>query len=758
MPFTVYTHRQLPQLSDNWIKSRSDRTGYDKYEIAMTEGTRKRSIAKILTLSILTLGTYFIYLKCSRSGRADLANLKARKIIHYVKTSNFPSVPQKTQQTAQLTAFSRETAAPVVDSKNLTNKSINTHSNSLDTQSSEHLENLPSEPVTNPSKSSNNLKSKPVQPKSSKNEKEKQDVIDFLNYLDSFSEHHLMMAALRNDVLREHKISQALEVCPFDSSNVSNDVLEKFVTVLKQFQPQRLKDFEQKLNEKGLEIPISSWRKRNSLEAEVMSIQRLGVPTLDGKMLPADTQTVDCVVLKGLDGKRFGVKVVSEDEPNVMVLVVKKNGKKKEVCVNKDELAARLQLDPLYVAVNDGKLANFIEEQKTEQVLKNYQRIFDKQQKLNPSKALAPEILMKIVRIAFILRRNLAHGMQLSNEFEFRDIAERLKGREIVAAFRGEKLYLSDVGDIAKPDILGKGGEAIVIKVNSLSTKKNLVMKLFDGGGLLFNSPASSEAKILERLHEGYPIKSGNKGRVPGIQQPFHGIINLGSKTGILQREYAGSLRDAMGFIETNQQVEETKPTKHCLFATLNDKLESLYPLIYGLHYCYTAKGLIHGDIKPRNILYSIDPATNKINLYLADFGSALLCDPTKPSSVDYDKPWTMKYSLLADRNKREELGKMANSSLENWQKFIHHTHKWDMFSLGCVIADLLVPGEPYLDDTSMSSMLKREILEKGKVPKELCDLIESMLQKSPENRPSIDQVLSRFQEIMSQRQLSLAL
>src|SRR5262249_21620426 len=80
-------------ISKNWSEVVSDRMGYKKYETPMTPEQRSRILISIVALSILTLGIYFVYLKCSKMGQQELANLRKRSMCHYVKMAPTPPHP-----------------------------------------------------------------------------------------------------------------------------------------------------------------------------------------------------------------------------------------------------------------------------------------------------------------------------------------------------------------------------------------------------------------------------------------------------------------------------------------------------------------------------------------------------------------------------------------------------------------------------------------------------------------------------------------
>jgi hypothetical protein len=90
MPFTIKYHESLPINIDNWKLQNSEDSKYKKYESILEK--KSSIVAKITLLSIITFGIYFIVLSCLKTGKQDLANIKANREIHYV-ASNAVNIP-----------------------------------------------------------------------------------------------------------------------------------------------------------------------------------------------------------------------------------------------------------------------------------------------------------------------------------------------------------------------------------------------------------------------------------------------------------------------------------------------------------------------------------------------------------------------------------------------------------------------------------------------------------------------------------------
>lgn len=722
MPFTIRLHSKMPASHGDW-KSQdiTDRKGYAKYEEALASQERKFLIIKIITLSIFSLGFYYIYLKCTKSGKQELANLGNRKIIHYVKE---PAMPK-----AMSTLYVQK-------------------SNSV------------------PSKQEPSITSGPTHFKKEILRNTSADSISLFDSLDKL-EWPLIEENLRKDPHFGSKLSQIVEDFTFSDSIGSSRQLWKLIQLLKKFARfDLLEKLRNTMTTKGIFEPIDPLRNRNPLNAEIMHIQREAILSLDGKQLPADGEPVDCVVLQGIDGKRYGVKIVPDSvdiRDKFFVLVVKKNGIEKEVCVQPEEFAERLQLDPRSLG-QTRNLTKYVEEQNISLVLANYQRLFEKQQK-HHSEGLEPHLLMKVIKVAYLkLGKLKAYGERTSPALQIGlplsgimdeqldvDLKKALGERKIVVGFKGDKAFLRD---ITKRELIGKGGAGEVFKICSIASQKGKAMKTVTFG-------ANEEAKIVDKLHEGYSIQE--KGFVPGIVKPFHGVVNFGKKVnsttgseefGILDTLYVGDLESALGLHD--------KPE---VFKGMSEKLEAFYKVLVGLEHCVIKKGLLHQDIKPKNIFYRHNNNTGKIDLYLGDFGSAQLVDVNHSFNPADDKAFTPNFVPKADYWERYALATQlrAIDDPESREKYIQHCRRWDIFSLGCVLVKLLVPKQPYFKYESgpmhpIPDTFDRKVLVDANIPQEICDLIETMLQKDPSKRPSIETVREIYANALKKHGLSLSL
>lgn len=699
MPFTIHTHRSL-LLNQNWYKVQSDKKGFLKFEERSTPAISQIK-KKILTLSIFTFGFFYLYMKCSKNGRIDLTNIKNSRIVHYIQKNNSTNNLSKSTTQKTIKAFT-QTAQP------------------------------------DPSR------------------KGKIALDDLINFIDR-SENDARIAYDLTWITEKAKT--IIETCPFDSSSQSAKNFERVYELLSRFsQFGNLNDqLKNKYVQMGYELPIPSWQSRNPLDAEIVMVQREPTIISRDKVLPKDSLPVECVVLKGLNGKQFGIKVVSPDDTDAIVIVGQKNGQSKEVCVNKNEFAERLHLDPLMVSINGrGDLSKYITKENVIVVLSNYERILRKQSKFESS-PLQPQDLIRIVKSAFNNTPFRAEGLlghlikpEFNSDEEFKSL---LKQRTIIASFRGEKLFLCD---IKNKQIIASGGEAEIMKVQPLSSKKVRIVKFFKelvDFAIPLAHKALSEANLVQSLHKDHPL-----GKVPGIQKPFYGVSDIETiNSAIFMNEYDGNLREALGFVDTEEADSKT-PAEKGVFNSFEEKLLAFYQPLLGFQYCVNQKGLIHQDIKLRNFLYIKNPKTKKVEIYLADFGSASLLDPKKQTQNDYERPWTSKYVLYQDKEAKIELGKTIYNwpNIKKWQEYVRLCRSWDIFSLGIVLADIFAPGEEWMEIPGhpKPGTFKQKVLVDAGVPVKLANLIESMVQTDWQKRPTIDQVAETYTTVLKEKGL----
>lgn len=151
-----------------------------------------------------------------------------------------------------------------------------------------------------------------------------------------------------------------------------------------------------------------------------------------------------------------------------------------------------------------------------------------------------------------------------------------------------------------------------------------------------------------------------------------------------------------------------------------------LIQLLLGLRYLH-GMGLIHRDVKTKNILASrLIQGSNLLRVKLADFGIARL---------------TTRSNGLA----QTVIGTPYYSSPEIFSGDLYDC-KSDIWSLGCVIYELASGSRPFVSSDFRDLSLKVRQCTYAPLSKELPfglrDLVDSMLQPDPKNRPIPTQLL----------------
>ncbi len=193
----------------------------------------------------------------------------------------------------------------------------------------------------------------------------------------------------------------------------------------------------------------------------------------------------------------------------------------------------------------------------------------------------------------------------------------------------------------------------------------------------------------------------------------------------------AGTLQD---YVEGNYQGP-----------IIGDEREILYQVTQGLAYLHRID-IIHRDIKPSNILIFVpEDAGMKPQMKLGDFGLSKLM----MLNIRGEKNFSTSNNI---NNPKGTIGWMAPELYQSE----HWDSKVDIFPLGCVFAYTLTDGgkHPFGDDDHLRRqiriidqepiLLSSEDLKKSySNDDEAFELIQSLVEMNPENRPIADEVLN---------------
>ncbi len=164
-----------------------------------------------------------------------------------------------------------------------------------------------------------------------------------------------------------------------------------------------------------------------------------------------------------------------------------------------------------------------------------------------------------------------------------------------------------------------------------------------------------------------------------------------------------------------------------------SDTARRLLPVCDALAYAHR-KGVVHGDIKPHNILLDESGAA-----CLSDFGAAVL-----PDAAD-------------ERRVRRSGGSLAYMSPRQLDGAPAGTSD-DMYGLGCVIYELLCGFPPFAPDISEEAIRSGELAPPAapegqpKLPGDLAELVTAMLARDEATRPvTMQAVRSALEEILAE-------
>ena len=153
------------------------------------------------------------------------------------------------------------------------------------------------------------------------------------------------------------------------------------------------------------------------------------------------------------------------------------------------------------------------------------------------------------------------------------------------------------------------------------------------------------------------------------------------------------------------------------------------------------AKGIVHRDLKPSNIMIIPDPEmADGERVKLLDFGVAKFLDGQPGLGSDH--------SSLTNADSR--LGTPLFMSPEQCRNSSEVTDRADIYSLGVICYWLLSGVHPFKGATDMA-IIMQHLTATAKplaelcpsTPRPICELVESMLAKTPSERPSAREVIN---------------
>lgn len=245
--------------------------------------------------------------------------------------------------------------------------------------------------------------------------------------------------------------------------------------------------------------------------------------------------------------------------------------------------------------------------------------------------------------------------------------------------------------------LLAKGGMAAIYLAEQASLQRQVVLK--------FLNPKLDDSIRKRFIDEGRIIAS--------LEHP-----NIITVFDVVSTQKYNFL--AMEFLEGGDLEQQLK-TGLGTYAALQiiSKISDALHLIH-------KQGIIHGDIKPANVLFRKNGCP-----LITDFGISHQCEPKK--EVD---------SGMGDLYASPTY---ASPELIQGKPFDYRT---DMYSLGIMMYEMLVGEKPFLGETEMeviANSIQDPIPELPDSLKEFQPLMESLLAKKPEYRLSDTKLVTRF-------------
>jgi len=148
------------------------------------------------------------------------------------------------------------------------------------------------------------------------------------------------------------------------------------------------------------------------------------------------------------------------------------------------------------------------------------------------------------------------------------------------------------------------------------------------------------------------------------------------------------------------------------------------------------AKGIVHRDLKPENVFVQAEPPDTA---KLVDFGIAKLAGDFRAGQVHQTRSGAM-------------MGTPLYMSPEQCRDSANIDHRTDLYSLGCVMFEMLTGRPPFVHDAlgdlvvaHMTTPAPDARTVNAGVPAALAELANDLLKKNPAERPGMRQVADRM-------------
>lgn len=174
-----------------------------------------------------------------------------------------------------------------------------------------------------------------------------------------------------------------------------------------------------------------------------------------------------------------------------------------------------------------------------------------------------------------------------------------------------------------------------------------------------------------------------------------------------------------------------------------SERLMETYQMFGGVA-TLSRNNIVHGDIKPANFLMEKAPSGLSVTV-LADFGGSRIFDGSKGS---IPVSFTPQFVSLEDIQKQDQLSAKVPWKAADAQAALALAKKMDVFALGCTIFTAFNFTHPFKLKTVMPWGQTNDLTQLnplGKIPKELKELVTSMLDPDPDKRPTAEEAFQKY-------------
>ena len=369
-----------------------------------------------------------------------------------------------------------------------------------------------------------------------------------------------------------------------------------------------------------------------------------------------------------------------------------------KILLNIKSLAKQLKLsyfDVLSVSSNSDKLTELIDQRLT--VLVCYEKLISNYKKSHPEFSLKESTLLKVVEQA------------VEKLVENDPVMIKADHEKFIAKTEENALSLLHLSQF-----LGNGSTGDVFELSDINTRQIYAYKTSRTGEKGGERQIRKEFEHLNLLNE--------HGRVYGVQSKPHAIHQITYKKD-LNTSYIGDKYDGdlMSYIKEADNHSDAEVFENHLFIA--------HQLIAGLKYVQF-KGMIHGDIKPGNVLIKKRPTG--LLVCLADWEDAKLISQSRDYILK-NRTYTPKYCPILKKKKKI-------ISIQGKPQFIQMQYCKDLFALGTTLYQLFAKKSPfYVNEEGYP--IREGYKPIDYLPNEINNLLEKMLAFDLKNSMTIDQI-----------------